>query len=325
MGFIPEGWTEYTPVNKPIKGLPIVAFKTPLAERYNRSFRKEDEGIYVESDEEFTPAQLCEKMEVLGFEFAVIIDLTYTFRYYNGPQEFEQRGIQYEKIKCEGQKRPNDRVFERMAEIINDVIYENGRDSKKLVGVHCTHGVNRAGYLLSRYMIEYLGYEVDDAINAFNTSRGHDIERDTYLEDLQTRTPAKKYDEWKVKREQREKDGYELWNDNIRSFERDEPYTYHMPNNRRRQQYFERRYYHRQNIRNRRGKFYDRRRLSDLRNLRSDPWNERNTYRNGDCEEEKNMFSEDAMIDGSGFVVESFSTEQFAVEKNGMHDEGEKQ
>lgn len=34
----------------------------------------------------------------------------------------------------------------------------------ELVGIHCTHGVNRTGYLVSRFLIEWLGYEPEKAI-----------------------------------------------------------------------------------------------------------------------------------------------------------------
>lgn len=32
----------------------------------------------------FTPEQLCKQIEELGYQLAVVIDLTFTFRYYNG-------------------------------------------------------------------------------------------------------------------------------------------------------------------------------------------------------------------------------------------------
>ena len=33
-----------------------------------------------------------------------------------------------------------------------------------LIGVHCTHGVNRTGYLICRYLIERLDWTPNDAI-----------------------------------------------------------------------------------------------------------------------------------------------------------------
>ncbi len=34
-----------------------------------------------------------------------------------------------------------------------------------LVGVHCTHGLNRTGYLVCRYMIDKLDFEPEAAIS----------------------------------------------------------------------------------------------------------------------------------------------------------------
>jgi len=53
--------------------------------------------------------------------------------------------------------------------------------------VHCTHGVNRTGYLICRYMIEEMDFEPQDAVTLFHSARGHAIERDSYLEDLYLR------------------------------------------------------------------------------------------------------------------------------------------
>ncbi|XP_068213460.1 uncharacterized protein [Palaemon carinicauda] len=55
---------------------------------------------------------------------------------------------------------------------------------KKLIGVHCTHGLNRSGYLVCRYMIEHLGVPPDQAISDFNSARGHEQEREEYLNNL---------------------------------------------------------------------------------------------------------------------------------------------
>nr|XP_034974527.1 RNA/RNP complex-1-interacting phosphatase isoform X2 [Zootoca vivipara] len=54
----------------------------------------------------------------------------------------------------------------------------------KLIGVHCTHGLNRTGYLVCRYLIDVEGMEPNMAIELFNRCRGHSIERKNYIEAL---------------------------------------------------------------------------------------------------------------------------------------------
>ncbi|KAF4531455.1 hypothetical protein B566_EDAN004226 [Ephemera danica] len=53
-----------------------------------------------------------------------------------------------------------------------------------LIGVHCTHGVNRTGFLICKYMIAKLGFKPQDAIKAFGDARGHHIERAAYIQSL---------------------------------------------------------------------------------------------------------------------------------------------
>ena len=53
-----------------------------------------------------------------------------------------------------------------------------------LIGVHCTHGVNRTGYLICRYLIQKLKWDPEEAIQKFAEYRGHPIERPNYLESL---------------------------------------------------------------------------------------------------------------------------------------------
>lgn len=50
-------------------------------------------------------------------------------------------------------------------------------DNGKLIGVHCTHGLNRTGYLVCRYLIDVDGLDPPTAMELFNSCRGHHIKR----------------------------------------------------------------------------------------------------------------------------------------------------
>ena len=56
--------------------------------------------------------------------------------------------------------------------------------SESVIGVHCTHGVNRTGYLICRYLIQKLSWDPENAIEKFAEFRGHPIERNNYLHSL---------------------------------------------------------------------------------------------------------------------------------------------
>ncbi|KPJ06767.1 Tyrosine-protein phosphatase [Papilio machaon] len=62
-------------------------------------------------------------------------------------------------------------------------------NNKCLVGVHCTHGLNRTGYMVCRYMRDRLGVPAAEAIRRFELARGYHIERDNYIADLLGKTP----------------------------------------------------------------------------------------------------------------------------------------
>ena len=46
---------------------------------------------------------------------------------------------------------------------------------------------DRTGYMVCRYMIERLDMSPDEAITLFDTARGHEQERDNYLQHLRSR------------------------------------------------------------------------------------------------------------------------------------------
>ncbi|EFN81753.1 Probable tyrosine-protein phosphatase F54C8.4 [Harpegnathos saltator] len=68
----------------------------------------------------------------------------------------------------------------------------------ELIGVHCTHGVNRTGYLICRYLIQQLGWEAQDSLKAFGEARGYPVERDIYLTALKEVQRGEKIDTSKV-------------------------------------------------------------------------------------------------------------------------------
>ncbi|XP_071090135.1 RNA/RNP complex-1-interacting phosphatase-like isoform X1 [Haliotis cracherodii] len=176
-----KGWENYTALGGVIKGTRIVCFKVPLKHALVEKLPQK---------EKFTPTILVRKMADSGQDLGLVIDLTFTRKYYN-TKELTDRGVQYEKIFTKGQEVPSDFVFGRFAHVIDEYL-EQSSDNTSVIGVHCTHGVNRTGYMVCRYMVERLSMTADDAMAAFNAARGHDVERENYIEDLRTRTPGKK-------------------------------------------------------------------------------------------------------------------------------------
>lgn len=59
-------------------------------------------------------------------------------------------------------------------------------DQISVIGVHCTHGVNRTGYVISSFLkIFNSDIQIEDAIQMFGASRTpHQIQRKNLVEDL---------------------------------------------------------------------------------------------------------------------------------------------
>ncbi|XP_054258162.1 putative uncharacterized protein DDB_G0279653 [Macrosteles quadrilineatus] len=168
-GGIPDRWLPYSPMGSVVPGTRFIACKVPL-----------NDGLLkrLPPNERFGPRNLIEACPKIG----LLIDLTNTTRYYF-TQEFTDERIQYEKIYCPGQVVPPNSIVKKFYQVVDDYLASE-EDPDAVIVVHCTHGVNRTGYFICRYMIERLNMSPEEAIKNFQKARGHGIERDTYVNDL---------------------------------------------------------------------------------------------------------------------------------------------
>ena len=52
------------------------------------------------------------------------------------------------------------------------------------IGVHCHYGYNRTGFFLVCYLVERLGYELEDAIEEFRVKRAPGIRHKHFIDAL---------------------------------------------------------------------------------------------------------------------------------------------
>ncbi|XP_016970346.1 RNA/RNP complex-1-interacting phosphatase homolog isoform X2 [Drosophila rhopaloa] len=168
---IPDRWLDYTPIGKRIPGTRFIAFKVPLHKHVNAR---------VQENLRLAPESLLESIPDLG----LIIDLTNTNRYYH-PSALTNRDVRHQKLMIPGKQTPPRALAERFCGFVADFL-ESNADNDKLIGVHCTHGVNRTGYLICYFMISVMKKSPEEAINNFSAARGHEIERENYLSSLKT-------------------------------------------------------------------------------------------------------------------------------------------
>lgn len=202
---IPDRWLDYTPVGRKISGTRFIAFKVPLREHVVQS---------VPSGNRLSCESLLDKIPNLG----MIIDLTNTYRHYD-PETFVAKGIQYVKLKIPGQTVPGCQYVQEFKSMVNSFLEKNA-DNDKLIGVHCTHGVNRTGYLISSFMISEMKMTPENAIKYVELARGHVIERENYKNDLKFNHRANNrnskdsdYHNWRPSGDRPEK----TYNDNYRN------------------------------------------------------------------------------------------------------------
>ena len=158
---IPDRWEKYSNVGVVVEGTQFIAFKVPLSFHY-----------------EWNLTELSRAVPSLS----TVVDLTNTNRYYTSG-DCHQHGWNHVKIKMQGHGTIPDRSkVERFYSAVSEAEAKGG-----LIGVHCTHGLNRTGYLICRYLIEKKDWEPQRAIEAFDQSRGHKQERENYLEDLKSK------------------------------------------------------------------------------------------------------------------------------------------
>ncbi|XP_025828872.1 RNA/RNP complex-1-interacting phosphatase isoform X3 [Agrilus planipennis] len=132
----------------------------------------------VSDDEWFTPSILLQKVPNLK----LVIDLTNTDRYYN-VKDITGNGVFHVKIKCPGGGTlPAARFLDRFYSVVDNFVAEYGNDH--VIGVHCTHGLNRTGYFVCKYMATRMRILPEQAIKDFQMARGHTMNRPILIDDI---------------------------------------------------------------------------------------------------------------------------------------------
>ncbi|XP_050348743.1 RNA/RNP complex-1-interacting phosphatase [Nymphalis io] len=174
-GNIPDRWIPYKALGNVINGTRIICFKVPLHKRVQRS-------SFITVKDLWDINTLLKAIPKLG----AVIDLTNTVKYYD-PAELKSKGVLYKKIITPGRQLPPEYVVNVFMDTVDEFLKIN---DDWLIGVHCTHGLNRTGYMVCRYMRDRIGIPAKDAIKSFEMARGYQIERANFIADLLGKSPA---------------------------------------------------------------------------------------------------------------------------------------
>lgn len=145
-----------------------------------------------EADEEHNPVKFSAEYHD---KIYAVIDISHESPVYS-PAQMEKGGIHYCKHPTVSKLPPTPdeardfiALVDRLQSEIDDKM-EKQEDSslpRPLIGVHCHYGYNRTGFLIVCYLIEKLGYSVQDAVDEFNTCRAPGIRHEHFIDELHVR------------------------------------------------------------------------------------------------------------------------------------------
>jgi protein-tyrosine phosphatase len=157
-----EKWKAVPPVSEPIAGV-FRAMKT-----------------LREVDKEHTPKVLAKKW---AGKLCAVIDISHDNPVYD-PRGLEEGGIPYHKFPTVSKQPPQADEVKMFIDLVDKIRNEN---RPGLVAVHCHYGFNRTGFFLVSYLVERLGYRVENAIDHFEKARHPGIRHSHFIDALHVR------------------------------------------------------------------------------------------------------------------------------------------
>lgn len=153
----------------------FMAFKVPLCSNF-------DKNVPIAC--RFNMAMLIEPFRRNNYngKLGLVIDLTNTDRFYDVNTEVKQQGIKHYKMNCKGHgETPTPDTTKLFISIVDNFIRQHPTE---IIGVHCTHGFNRTGFLICAYLVEKLDFSIDMAVALFAQCRPPGIYKQDYINEL---------------------------------------------------------------------------------------------------------------------------------------------
>eukprot|EP00126_Sphaerothecum_destruens_P004952 Sdes_comp18468_c0_seq1m8447 len=174
---LPPRWLKCPRRGNIVRGTRFIPFKTPLGKRFQN---------IVPDDCSFTPQMFVHYLAGNDVKLGLVIDLTKTDRYYD-KTEFTNLSVNHVKIPCEGHSEAPTAENTRLFLNICKSFWSNQSNENSYIGIHCTHGFNRTGFLICAYLVDQLDWAVEDAVQAFIEARPPGIYKRDYLVELYQR------------------------------------------------------------------------------------------------------------------------------------------
>ncbi|KAK3589211.1 hypothetical protein CHS0354_020072 [Potamilus streckersoni] len=196
----------------PRKGQLIISkflpMKTPLDSHYDDQ---------VPEMYRFNLEMIFSSMKTAKAKLGLIIDLTNTNRFYRKDEVEEKFECRYVKLQCRGHdETPSPEQTKTFLDIASRFIKQKPLE---IIGVHCTHGFNRTGFLIAAYLVEKMSWSIEAAVQEVAKARPPGIYKQDYLDELFSRygdkddtPPAPPLPDWCDESENADDDGHPLPN-----------------------------------------------------------------------------------------------------------------
>lgn len=153
----------------------FLPFKTPLDSRYDE---------LIEPEHQWQFPLLFAYLKSRNIKLGMVIDLTKSSRFYDS-KELEAFNIVHHKLACAGhEESPTPEQVQSFVHVCRR-FFNSHPDA--VIGVHCTHGFNRTGFLICAYLCVEDGCSIDAAVQQFTKARPPGILKEHYLKDLCSR------------------------------------------------------------------------------------------------------------------------------------------
>ncbi|BFZ11350.1 hypothetical protein BsWGS_14390 [Bradybaena similaris] len=152
----------------------FLPFKTPLDSKYDGE---------VPEESRFNIEMLFAAAKTMRKTIGMVVNLCNTDRFYDKKQvEAKEPGCSIIQLKCKGRSEtPTVEQTEAFVDLCDTFIRKKPLE---IIGVHCTHGFNRTGFLIVAYLVEKLSWSVEAAVRKFAEARPPGIYKQDYLNEL---------------------------------------------------------------------------------------------------------------------------------------------
>ena len=155
-------WQAVNPVSEPIGGI-FRAMK-----------------VLRETDSIHSPAQFVEGWKD---KINAVIDISHDPPVYS-PQALSTAGIEYHKFPTVSKIPPTSEEVKGFIVLVNNIRASVAEGDQRQTCVHCHYGFNRTGFFICSYLVESMGYSVQDAIDEFAKRRPPGIRHDHFIDTL---------------------------------------------------------------------------------------------------------------------------------------------